>query len=116
MNRQRLLSALATSMLLAAPDALAQTSPSATTKNAPAAADPRPLDPTANLPSDTGAHSRTPAGAVTGAGHPQGRPLEHDVGAPGGLETRARQEALDAGATQTRGTGEVGAKLPQRSR
>ena len=31
----------------------------------------RPTDPTANRPSDTGAQSTNPSGAVTGAGQPQ---------------------------------------------
>jgi hypothetical protein len=57
-----------------------------------AASDVRPADPTANLPSDSGSHTTLPSGAVTGAGHPQGTGVQPDVGAPGGLERRARQE------------------------
>lgn len=56
-------------------------------------ASPRPADPTANLPSDTGSQTTLPSGAVTGAGQPQGTTRQRDVGAPGGLETRARREA-----------------------
>ena len=33
----------------------------------------RPRDPTANQPSESGAQSTTPKGAVTGAGQPQGQ-------------------------------------------
>lgn len=53
---------------------------------------PRPADATANLPSDTGSQTTLPSGAVTGAGQPQGRTVQPDVGAPGGLERRARAE------------------------
>lgn len=53
--------------------------------------DPRPADPTANLPSDTGAQTTLPSGAVTGAGQPQGTLPQHDDGAPGGAESRARE-------------------------
>jgi hypothetical protein len=61
----------------------------------------RPRDSTANLPSDSGSHTTLPSGAVTGAGHPQGRTRQPDVGSPGGLEPRAREEAREV----MRGTG-----------
>jgi hypothetical protein len=58
----------------------------------------RPEDSTANLPSDSGSHTTLPSGAVTGAGLPEGTGKQLDIGAPGGLEPRARalarQEAL----------------------
>lgn len=58
----------------------------------------RPMDPTANLPSDSGSHTTLPTGAVTGAGLPEGTGRQPDIGAPGGLEPRARalarQQAL----------------------
>ena len=52
--------------------------------------DPRPADPAANLPSDTGVQTTLPSGAVTGAGQPQGTLPQPDDGAPGGVEQRAR--------------------------
>jgi len=55
----------------------------------------RPADATANLPSDSGAHATLPTGAVTGAGRPDGMTDQPDVGAPGGLEERARRQALE---------------------
>lgn len=55
--------------------------------------DPRPEDPTANLPSDSGAHTELPSGAVTGAGLAHGTIPQPDLGMPGGLEERARAEA-----------------------
>jgi hypothetical protein len=61
----------------------------------------RPRDSTANLPSDSGAQTSLPSGAVTGAGHPHGKGKQADVGAPGGAEPRAREEARQ----ETRGTG-----------
>lgn len=57
--------------------------------------DPRPEDPTANLPSDSGAQSELPSGAVTGAGHAHGTIRHPDLGAPGGLEERARAQARE---------------------
>ena len=60
--------------------------------------DPRPADPTANLPSATGSQTTLPSGAVTGAGQPQGTTRQPEVGAPGGLQPRARQEAREAAA------------------
>ena len=53
---------------------------------------PRPTNPTANLPSDTGSQTTLPSGAVTGAGQPQGTTRQPDVGNPGGLERRAREK------------------------
>ena len=50
----------------------------------------RPAHTDKNLPSDTGVQVRQPAGAVTGAGQPQGTTPQKDVGATGGLEERAR--------------------------
>jgi hypothetical protein len=50
----------------------------------------RPVDSTANLPSDSGSHTTLPSGAVTGAGLPEGSGKQPDVGKPGGLEPRAR--------------------------
>jgi hypothetical protein len=58
--------------------------------------DPRPRDSTANLPSATGSQTTLPGGAVTGAGQPQGRTIQPEVGAPGGLQPRARSEAMEA--------------------
>jgi hypothetical protein len=67
-----------------------------------ATVDPRPADPTANLPSDTGAQTTLPSGAVTGAGQPQGTLPQADDGAPGGLEQRARdRRSKAAGAEAT---------------
>ena len=69
----------------------------------------RPGDATENLPSATGAQASTPAGAVTGAGQPQGAALkELEYGAPGGLQQRARDEAL--GATSASGAGTAGGR------
>ena len=56
----------------------------------PGATSPRPANTTKNLPSDTGSQTTLPSGAVTGAGQPQGTGRQPDVGAPGGLERRAR--------------------------
>jgi hypothetical protein len=64
-----------------------------------ATVDPRPADPTANLPSDTGAQTTLPSGAVTGAGQPQGTLPQPDDGAPGGLEQRARDRRSGAANT-----------------
>lgn len=67
----------------------------------PIPAEARPRDATANLPSDTGSQTALPTGAVTGAGQPQGTTMQADVGAPGGLERRARtQERAGPGASQ----------------
>ncbi len=52
----------------------------------------RPADSTANLPSDSGSQTTLPTGAVIGAGQPQGTGVQPDIGAPGGLERRARRE------------------------
>lgn len=79
----------------------------------PQAQDPaRPKNPAANLPSDTGSQATMPSGAVTGAGQPQGKGVQPDVGAPGGLERRARAreraqggDARGAGATPGGGAG-----------
>ena len=57
----------------------------------------RPANAASNLPSDTGAQTTQPSGAVTGAGQPQGTGRQPDVGAPGGLERRARQAERAAG-------------------
>jgi hypothetical protein len=64
----------------------------------------RPRDSTANLPSDTGSQTTLPSGAVTGAGQPQGKGKQADVGSPGGLEPRARQQMRE----EARGTGASG--------
>jgi hypothetical protein len=56
----------------------------------PNSSTPRPSNPTKNLPSDSGSQTTTPSGAVTGAGHAHGTMRQPDVGAPGGLEPRAR--------------------------
>jgi hypothetical protein len=73
----------------------------------------RPADSTANLPSDSGSQTTLPSGAVTGAGHPEGVGRQPDVGAPGGLEPRARQQAREQGrgigATGPAATGTTGA-------
>ena len=66
---------------------------------APVPNTPRPADATANLPSDSGSQTTLPSGAVTGAGQPQGTTVQPDVGAPGGLEPRARAEERAAAAT-----------------
>lgn len=70
-------------------------------------ATPRPADPTANLPSGTGAQTTLPSGAVTGAGQPQGTVKQPRAGAPGGLEQRARREARTGGTGAT-GGGQTG--------
>ncbi|HYC46570.1 MAG TPA: hypothetical protein VED01_13945 [Burkholderiales bacterium] len=59
----------------------------------------RPRDSTANLPSDSGAQTTTPRGAVTGAGQPQGKGVQPDVGSTGGLEPRARAKERAKGAS-----------------
>ena len=69
---------------------------------------PRPANPAANLPSDTGSQTTLPSGAVTGAGQPQGTTRQPDVGSPGGLETRARRDARGAGATGATAAGAEG--------
>ena len=61
---------------------------------------PRPRDSTLNLPSDSGSQTTLPSGAVTGAGQPQGTTRQPDVGAPGGLERRARTDAREEAAAQ----------------
>ncbi len=58
--------------------------------------DPRPADAAANLPSDTGVQTTLPSGAVTGAGQPQGTLPQHDDGASGGVEQRARERRSGA--------------------
>jgi hypothetical protein len=90
------LAAIATAAVLVHTPVHAQESGDATV-------DPRPADATANLPSDTGAQTTLPSGAVTGAGQPQGTLPQPDDGAPGGLEQRARDrrsEALGAGGAE----------------
>lgn len=73
-----------------------------------ASSDARPRDATANLPSDSGSQTTLPSGAVTGAGQPQGKGVQPDVGAAGGLERRARQEerrsTAASGDVRARGT------------
>lgn len=107
-TRHSALAALATAAIFASVQVHAQQA-----GNVPAS--PRPADPTANLPSDTGSQTTLPSGAVTGAGQPQGTVKQPRAGAPGGLEQRARSEArmrddAAAGATgQTRGTAQTGA-------
>jgi hypothetical protein len=76
--------ALVTTALMAVP---AQAQPS--DKSAP---DPRPDNPTRNLPSDTGSQTTQPSGAVTGAGQPQGTLPQPDSG-KGGVEERARKDS-----------------------
>lgn len=86
---------------------------------APANAPLRPKDPTANLPSDTGSQTVIPGGAVTGAGQPQGMTKQQDVGAPGGLERRARTEARREAAADSPGTAATareGERSPQPGR
>ena len=78
------LGALATACVLAHAPAHAQHAGSAPV-------DPRPANPAANLPSDTGVQTTLPSGAVTGAGQPQGTLPQPDDGAPGGVEQRARE-------------------------
>lgn len=96
--------------------------PSAQKKEQPAADPARPRNPAANLPSDTGAQTTNPSGAVTGAGQPQGTTTQRDVGAPGGLERRARRDARAAGGTAAggaaAGASDAGERAPgpQRSR
>jgi len=68
--------------------------------------DPRPEDPTANLPSAAGSQSELPSGAVTGAGHAYGTVVQPDLGKPGGLEERARADRKTE-------RGSVGAKSSQ---
>lgn len=75
-------------------------------------ASPRPADPTANLPSASGSQTTLPSGAVTGAGQPQGTVKQPDVGAPGGLEERARREARTGGSTGATGSATTGAAGP----
>ena len=54
----------------------------------------RPVAPAGgNLPSDSGAQKQLPSGAVTGAGQSQVAAPPQDVGAPGGVEARAKAEA-----------------------
>jgi hypothetical protein len=77
----------------------------------------RPSDPTANLPSDSGSQTTLPSGAVTGAGLPYGKGKQPDIGAPGGAEPRAREEARQemrgtGSATGAGGVGEAGASTP----
>jgi hypothetical protein len=62
-------------------------------QNKPDGVDPRPANPEANLPSDTGSQATLPSGAVTGAGQPQGTLPQPAEGKPGGLEERARRDA-----------------------
>jgi hypothetical protein len=64
--------------------------------------DPRPRDATKNKPSDTGAQTTQPSGAVTGAGHPQGTLPQPDYGKPGGLEEQARKGERSEGKDATR--------------
>jgi hypothetical protein len=74
-----------------APVATAGETPSGKAQ-APAADSARPRDATSNLPSDSGSQTTTPKGAVTGAGQPQGKGKQPDVGSAGGLEPRARAQ------------------------
>jgi hypothetical protein len=62
----------------------------------------RPDNPAANLPSDSGAQTTLPSGAVTGAGQPQGTVAQPDVGSGGGLEQRARQDERAGGDSAAR--------------
>jgi hypothetical protein len=59
----------------------------------------RPADATANRPSDTGAQSTLPRGAVTGAGHAQTAGQVDAGGRPGGLEAKANAADDTAKAT-----------------
>lgn len=64
----------------------------------------RPSDSTANWPSDSGAQTTLPSGAVTGAGHAQVSTPADAVREPEGLEARARAEAAtDAARGSTMG-------------
>lgn len=100
-STQSLLVALAAASIFASVPAHAQQSGAAT--SAP------PADPTANLPSATGSQTTLPSGAVTGAGQPQGTVKQPDVGAPGGLEERARREARTGGSMGATGSTAGGA-------
>jgi hypothetical protein len=80
--------------------ALAAVAPAHAQQSKPSAAAPRPANPEANLPSDTGSQTTLPSGAVTGAGQPQGTTPQPDYGRPGGLEERARREAVTGSDTQ----------------
>lgn len=84
------LAAFATAAVLGAAPVGAQQSVAAPDKA-------RPADPTANLPSDRGAQTTLPSGAVTGAGHPQGTTPEPNAAAPGGVVERARDQARSEG-------------------
>lgn len=64
-----------------------------------AGTDPRPKEAT-QLPSDTGAQTTQPSGAVTGAGQPQGTLPQPPEGSPGGVEEKARREARPQDATE----------------
>ena len=101
LNTHSLLGALAAAAILISVPAHAQQSGAATS--------PRPADPTANLPSATGSQTTLPSGAVTGAGQPQGTVKQPNVGAPGGLEERARREARTGASTKATGRTATGA-------
>ncbi|HYC46552.1 MAG TPA: hypothetical protein VED01_13855 [Burkholderiales bacterium] len=100
------------SMALAAALAFAacSESPPPSAANLPSIDPARPRDATANLPSDSGSHSALATGAVTGAGLAQGTTVQPDIGAPGGLEPRARakQRAAEAGHGGAAGAGTGG--------
>jgi hypothetical protein len=102
-RRHSVITALATAAILASAHVHAQQG-----GNVPA--NPRPADPTANLPSATGSQTTLPSGAVTGAGQPQGTVKQPNAGAPGGLEERARREARTGGSTGTTGSTAAGAR------
>jgi hypothetical protein len=96
-----IIAALATACVLAHAPAYAQRA-----GNAPI--DPRPADPAANLPSDTGVQTTLPSGAVTGAGQPQGTLPQPDDGAPGGVEQRARERRSGSAASGSDDPGTAG--------
>lgn len=101
-RRHSVLNALAAAAILASAQVYAQQG-----GNVPSS--PRPADPTANLPSATGSQTTLPSGAVTGAGQPQGTVKQPNVGAPGGLEERARREARTGGSTKAGASTAAGA-------
>ena len=76
----------------------------------------RPANPAANLPSDSGSQTTLPSGAVTGAGRAEGKGRQPDVGAPGGLERRARQSERSAQQPAAATAGDAGANASDANR
>jgi hypothetical protein len=104
------LAAFATAAILAIPHGHAELSTTVPV-------DPRPTNSVENLPSDTGAQTTLPSGAVAGAGQPQGTLPQPDDGAPGGVEQRARRErsdGADVGFGSPRGPDGWGPRLSRR--